>query len=73
MQVGALMEEFHPKEPHWYLPMIGVDPSRHPKIQQIRLIHPRADNEKSPNLAIRICAGPFTRKMNENFLFHEPD
>jgi ribosomal protein S18 acetylase RimI-like enzyme len=28
MQVGALMEEFHPKEPHWYLPMIGVDPSR---------------------------------------------
>jgi ribosomal protein S18 acetylase RimI-like enzyme len=28
MQVGALMEEFHPKEPHWYMPMIGVDPSR---------------------------------------------
>ena len=28
MQVGALMEEFHPKETHWYLPMIGVDPSR---------------------------------------------
>jgi hypothetical protein len=23
------MEKFHPTEPHWYLPMIGVDPARH--------------------------------------------
>jgi ribosomal protein S18 acetylase RimI-like enzyme len=22
------MEKFHPAEPHWYLPMIGVDPAR---------------------------------------------
>ncbi|HKX84367.1 MAG TPA: GNAT family N-acetyltransferase, partial [Pyrinomonadaceae bacterium] len=22
------MEKYHPKEPHWYLPMIGVDPSQ---------------------------------------------
>lgn len=22
------MEKFHPTEPHWYLPMIGVDPAR---------------------------------------------
>ena len=22
------MEKFHPTEPHWYLPMIGVDPSQ---------------------------------------------
>ncbi|HEY0437038.1 MAG TPA: GNAT family N-acetyltransferase, partial [Phenylobacterium sp.] len=27
-QVGELMDSFHPKEPHWYLSMIGVDPSR---------------------------------------------
>lgn len=27
-QVGELMEQFHPAEPHWYLSMIGVDPSR---------------------------------------------
>ena len=27
-QVGALMGQFHPQEPHWYLSMIGVDPSR---------------------------------------------
>lgn len=26
--LGDLMGEFHPKEPHWYLSMIGVDPSR---------------------------------------------
>lgn len=26
--VFAEMEEYHPKEPHWYLAMIGVDPSR---------------------------------------------
>ncbi|MBC7901463.1 MAG: GNAT family N-acetyltransferase [Saprospiraceae bacterium] len=22
------MDKYHPKEPHWYLPLIGVDPSR---------------------------------------------
>jgi ribosomal protein S18 acetylase RimI-like enzyme len=27
-EVGELIDRFHPKEPHWYLPMIGVDPSR---------------------------------------------
>ncbi len=25
------MGEFHPKEPHWYLPLIGVDPTRQNK------------------------------------------
>jgi ribosomal protein S18 acetylase RimI-like enzyme len=23
------VEEFHPTEPHWYLPLIGVDPAHH--------------------------------------------
>ncbi|HRD29223.1 MAG TPA: GNAT family N-acetyltransferase, partial [Caulobacter sp.] len=27
-ELGELMRQFHPKEPHWYLSMIGVDPSR---------------------------------------------
>jgi ribosomal protein S18 acetylase RimI-like enzyme len=27
-QVFERMASFHPREPHWYLPMIGVDPSR---------------------------------------------
>lgn len=27
MQVFALMGQYHPAEPHWYLPLIGVDPS----------------------------------------------
>jgi ribosomal protein S18 acetylase RimI-like enzyme len=27
-QLGELMGQFHPTEPHWYLSMIGVDPSR---------------------------------------------
>lgn len=27
-QVGEEMGRFHPREPHWYLSMIGVDPSR---------------------------------------------
>ena len=26
--IFELMDKFHPKEPHWYLPMIGVDPTR---------------------------------------------
>lgn len=27
MQVFEQMDHYHPKEPHWYLPLIGVDPS----------------------------------------------
>ena len=27
-QLGELMGQYHPQEPHWYLSMIGVDPSR---------------------------------------------
>ena len=27
MQVFEQMDVYHPKEPHWYLPLIGVDPS----------------------------------------------
>ena len=27
-ELGELMRQFHPQEPHWYLSMIGVDPSR---------------------------------------------
>jgi ribosomal protein S18 acetylase RimI-like enzyme len=27
-QIGELMGRYHPEEPHWYLSMIGVDPSR---------------------------------------------
>jgi ribosomal protein S18 acetylase RimI-like enzyme len=33
-EVFALLEkmsEFHPQEPHWYLPLIGVDPTRQNK------------------------------------------
>lgn len=26
--LGDLMAQYHPDEPHWYLPLIGVDPSR---------------------------------------------
>lgn len=26
--VGEQMAGFHPREPHWYLPLIGVDPAR---------------------------------------------
>ncbi len=27
-RLGEEMGRFHPEEPHWYLPLIGVDPSR---------------------------------------------
>lgn len=27
-EIFGQMEKFHPAEPHWYLPMIGVDPAR---------------------------------------------
>jgi ribosomal protein S18 acetylase RimI-like enzyme len=26
-RVFEAMESYHPKEPHWYLPLIGVDPA----------------------------------------------
>jgi len=28
LAVFAQMERYHPQEPHWYLPLIGVDPAR---------------------------------------------
>jgi ribosomal protein S18 acetylase RimI-like enzyme len=28
MAIFEQMEKYHPKEPHWYLPLIGVDPAR---------------------------------------------
>jgi len=28
LEVFGQMGSYHPEEPHWYLPMIGVDPSR---------------------------------------------
>jgi len=27
-EVAGQMQQFHPKEPHWYLSMLGVDPAR---------------------------------------------
>ena len=30
-QVFEQMENYHPSEPHWYLPIIGVDPAHHGK------------------------------------------
>lgn len=29
MRVMEQMGAYHPSEPHWYLPLIGVDPARH--------------------------------------------
>ena len=29
--VFEAMTSYHPQEPHWYLPLIGVDPARHRK------------------------------------------
>ena len=29
--VFEAMASYHPQEPHWYLPLIGVDPARHRK------------------------------------------
>lgn len=31
LQVMQQMQSFHPAEPHWYLPLIGVDPARQGK------------------------------------------
>lgn len=28
MGIGEQMASFHPEEPHWYLPLIGVDPAK---------------------------------------------
>lgn len=31
VRVFEQMAKYHPAEPHWYLPVLGVDPSRHSK------------------------------------------
>jgi ribosomal protein S18 acetylase RimI-like enzyme len=30
-KIGQQMERYHPREPHWYLPLLGVDPARQGK------------------------------------------
>jgi hypothetical protein len=30
-KIFELMDGYHPSEPHWYLPLIGVDPAHHGK------------------------------------------
>ena len=30
-EVFEKMNSYHPKEPHWYLPLLGVDPLQHGK------------------------------------------
>ena len=45
------MDEYHPKEPHWYLPQIGVDPTQQGKgIGSALLKHAlkKADEDKLP-------------------------
>ena len=38
-EVFAQMSSYHPKEPHWYLPLLGVDPLHHGKGLGSALLH----------------------------------
>jgi ribosomal protein S18 acetylase RimI-like enzyme len=51
MNVFEQMGRFHPQEPHWYLPLIGVDPARQGQGLGSTLMHhalQRCDADKVP-------------------------
>lgn len=51
MAVFERMSDYHPQEPHWYLPLIGVDPARHGRglgSALIRYALQRCDDERRP-------------------------
>lgn len=51
MRVFEAMGSYHPDEPHWYLPLIGVDPAKQGRGHGAALMQfaaERADRERLP-------------------------
>ena len=49
--IGEQMASFHPKEPHWYLPLIGVDPAKQGQgcgVVLLRYALARIDQDRLP-------------------------
>jgi GNAT superfamily N-acetyltransferase len=67
---GRTLEDAHPKEPHWYLEMIGVDPDRQGQGIASRLLRSRlkrCDQEEQP--AYLETARPGLVSLYEHFGF----
>jgi ribosomal protein S18 acetylase RimI-like enzyme len=66
------MDEFHPKEPHWYLPLIGVDVTRQGRGYGSALLRhalERCDRDRLP--AYLEATSPQNRALHERHGFEE--
>jgi ribosomal protein S18 acetylase RimI-like enzyme len=64
------MGEYHPTEPHWYLPLIGVDPARQGRGYGSALLRHAlavADRDKLP--AYLEATSPNNRRLYERYGF----
>jgi ribosomal protein S18 acetylase RimI-like enzyme len=66
------MDEFHPKEPHWYLPLIGVDVTKHGRGYGSALLRhalERCDRDRLP--AYLEATSPQNKALYERHGFEE--
>ena len=69
-QVGQGMDAHHPKEPHWYLSMIGVDPARQGRgLGSALLAHTLALIDAEGALAYLESSSPKNTPLYERFGF----
>jgi ribosomal protein S18 acetylase RimI-like enzyme len=61
-EASAFMEQmasYHPSEPHWYLPLIGVDPAHHGQGYGSALLQPALETiDRQGSLAYLECTNP---------------
>jgi ribosomal protein S18 acetylase RimI-like enzyme len=70
MDIFEQMGQFHPKEPHWYLPLIGVDPARQGMgLGSILLRHAVARSDREGVLAYLESSNPRNISLYERHGF----
>jgi ribosomal protein S18 acetylase RimI-like enzyme len=70
MEIFEQMGQFHPKEPHWYLPLIGVDPARQGMgLGSILLRHAVARSDREGVLAYLESSNPRNISLYERHGF----
>lgn len=58
-EVFEKMGEYHPNEPHWYLPLLGVDPHHHGKgLGSLLMLHALTMCDKGNSLAYLESSNP---------------